>query len=203
MFTGIIQEVGTVVERNPLEGAVAFRVRAPALAADLAESESVNVDGVCHTVTGCEEGAFRCVSVIATLERTTFGELDVGRRVNLERALRAGDPLGGHLVQGHVDGVGVVETLEHLGETVRLRVRLPGDIAALSVPRGSLAVDGVSMTLSRLDGEVAEMAIIPYTWTHTALDRLRAGERVNLEADLIGKYVERLAEPYRARGAGE
>ena len=203
MFTGIIQEVGTVEERSPLEGAVAFRVRAPALAADLVESESVNVNGVCHTVAGCEEDSFRFVSVIATLERTTFGELDVGRRVNLERALRAGDPLGGHLVQGHVDGVGVVETVERLGETVRLRVRLPGDIAALSVPRGSLAVDGVSMTLSRLDGEVAEMAIIPYTWTHTAFDRLRAGERVNLEADIIGKYVERLTEPYRARGAGE
>ena len=203
MFTGIIQTVGTVVERNPLEGAVAFRVRAPAFAADLAESDSVNVDGVCHTVTGCLEEAFRFVSVIATLERTTFGELDVGRRVNLERALRAGDPLGGHLVQGHVDGVGVVETLEHLGETVRLRVRLPGDIASLSVPRGSLAVDGVSMTLSRLDGEVAEMAIIPYTWTHTAFDRLSAGERVNLEADIIGKYVARLAEPYATRGGGE
>lgn len=196
MFTGIVVAVGTVVERTSLEGAVAFAVRAEGFAEDLYDGESVAVDGVCFTVTAAGGDSFQFTSVLTTLQRTTFGEIDVGRRVNLERALRAGDPLGGHMVQGHVDGVGEVTGLERRGETVLVRIALPAEIAALTVPRGSLAVDGVSLTVASLDGEVAEIALIPYTWTHTAMDRLDTGSRVNLEADLIGKYVERLLLPY-------
>ncbi len=196
MFTGIVVAVGTVVERRSLEGAVEFAVRAEEFADELCEGESVAVDGVCFTVTGVEDGAFRFTSVLTTLERTTFGAMEVGRRVNLERALRAGEPLGGHMVQGHVDGVGEVTGVERQGETVLVRIALPSEIAALTVPRGSLAVDGVSLTVAELAAEVAEIALIPYTWTHTALDRLEVGDRVNLEADLIGKYVERLLSPY-------
>lgn len=196
MFTGIVVAVGTVLERKSLEGAVEFAVRAEGFADELCEGESVAVDGVCFTVTGVEDGAFRFTSVLTTLERTTFGAMEIGRRVNLERALRAGEPLGGHMVQGHVDGVGEVTGVERQGETVLVRIALPSEIAALTVPRGSLAVDGVSLTVAELAAEVAEIALIPYTWTHTALDRLQVGDRVNLEADLIGKYVERLLSPY-------
>jgi riboflavin synthase len=200
MFTGIIVAVGTVTERAEVEGAVDFAVRAEGFAEGLTEGESVAVDGVCVTVTPSGGPDFRFPSVLTTLRRTTFGEIAVGRRVNLERALRAGDPLGGHLVQGHVDGVGEVREVERLGETVLVRIVLPPEIAALTVARGSLAVDGVSLTVAGLTGEVAEIALIPYTWTHTALDRLQRGDRVNLEADLIGKYVERLLEPYATEG---
>lgn len=196
MFTGIVTDVGTVVARTPREGAVEFAVRAPKFARELEDGDSVAVDGVCFTVTDREGDEFRFTSVLTTLGRTTFEEIETGRRVNLERALRAGDPLGGHMVQGHVDGVGHVTALEHHGETVLVGIRLPPDVAALTVPRGSLAVDGVSLTVAELEGEVAEIALIPYTWTHTSLDRLEIGDRVNLEADLIGKYVERLLAPY-------
>ena len=106
------------------------------------------------------------------------------------------------MVQGHVDGVGEVTALEHHGETVLVWIKLPPDIAALTVPRGSLAVDGVSLTVASLEGEVAEIALIPYTWTHTSLDRLQIGDPVNLEADLIGKYVERLLTPYAGGDPG-
>jgi len=106
------------------------------------------------------------------------------------------------MVQGHVDGVGKITALERHGETVLVRIKLPPDIAALTVPRGSLAVDGVSLTVTSLEGEVAEIALIPYTWTHTSLDRLQIGDLVNLEADLIGKYVERLLAPYAGGDPG-
>ena len=199
MFTGTVQAVGTILERSSLDEAVEFTAGAPEFAATLGDGESVSVNGVCHTVTTSTADTFRFVSGLTTLHRTTFSELGPGRPVNLERALRVGDMLGGHLVQGHVDGVGHVTALERHGETVLLRVALPDDIAAITVERGSLAVDGVSLTVSRLQGEVAEIALIPYTWTHTAFERLEVGERVNLEADLIGKYVERLIGPYGSR----
>ena len=198
MFTGIVQAVGTIRARTALDEAVEFAVAAPTIAADLQDGESVSVSGVCHTVTGQTADTFRFVSGLSTLQRTTFGELAPGRFVNLEPALRVGDALGGHLVQGHVDGTGEVAGLERRGETVLMRVALPDAVAALTVERGSLAVDGVSLTVSRLLDEVAEIALIPYTWTHTAFEHLEVGDRVNLEADLIGKYVERLVGPYRA-----
>lgn len=196
MFTGIVVAVGTILERSALEGGAEFKVRAAGFAEGLEEGESVAVDGVCFTVTATGGDTFHFTSVLTTLRRTTFGEVEAGRRVNLERALRAGDPLGGHMVQGHVDGVGEVTGLERQGETVFVRISLPGDVAAITVPRGSLAVDGVSLTVAELEDDVAEIALIPYTWTHTALDRLEIGSRVNLEADLIGKYVQRLLLPY-------
>lgn len=196
MFTGLVQAVGTVEERRPAEGGLVFRVRAADFADGLREGESVAVDGVCQTVTGRDGASFAFQSVRTTLSRTTLGELVPGRRVNLERALRADDRLGGHLVQGHVDGVAEVGEVEPAGETVYLRVRLPAAVAEVTVEHGSLAVDGVSLTVNALRDDVAELAVIPYTWSRTNLGRLRAGERVNVEADLVGKYVRKLLQPY-------
>lgn len=195
MFTGLIEHVGTVEERRALEGGVSLRISAP-FAEELSAGESVAVDGACLSVTEATGGSFRVEATRITLSRTTLGGYGEGRRVNLERALRFGDRLGGHLVQGHVDALGKVEAVERVGETVLLRIRLPDDVARVTVRRGSLAVDGVSLTVSELRDAVAEFAVIPYTWNHTALDRLTAGDDVNLEADLMGKYVERLARPY-------
>lgn len=200
MFTGLIEHVGEVTARAAQEGGERFTIRAPELAEHLASGDSVAVDGVCLTVTEppSADGSFSVDAVPTTLGRTTLAEIRPGRRVNLEPAVRVGDPLGGHIVQGHVDGVGTVVSAEREEEALVLRVRLPGEIAATTVERGSLTVDGVSLTVAGLSEGVAKLAIIPYTLGHTNLDRLGAEARVNLEADLIGKYVARLLDPYRA-----
>lgn len=199
MFTGIVQAVGRVVSREDGDGAVAFGVRCPGFADGLAEGESVALDGVCQTVTATWDDGFSVRAVPATLERTTADGWREGRRLNLERALTLADRLGGHLVQGHVDGTGRVRRLERAGEGARLAIDLPEEVARVTVERGSLAVDGVSLTVADLEGRVAEASVIPYTWSHTNLDRLREGDRVNLEADLMAKYAARLLDPYRNR----
>lgn len=200
MFTGLVGAVGEVTGREEGEGTLSLRVRCPELAGDLREGESVAVDGVCQTVVEADEDGFRFESVPVTLRKTTLGSMEPGRRVNLERSLAAGDRLGGHLVQGHVDGVGTVRSVEREGESVRVSIALPPEVARITVAGGSLAVDGASLTVQALRESVAEVVIIPYTWTHTALRRLRAGDEVNLEADLVGKYVAKLVAPY---GGGE
>lgn len=200
MFTGLVEAVATVRAKEADEGGVVFTLSSP-VSSELAEGESLAVDGACLTVLDAAEGTFRVEAVRTTLGRTTLGDYREGRRVNLERALRPDQRLGGHLVQGHVDAVGEVEEVEPAGETVFLRIRLPAEVARVTIPHGSIAVDGVSLTVNRLlegrgEGPVAEVAIIPYTWERTALDRLSPGDRVNLEADLMGKYVEKLLRPY-------
>lgn len=203
MFTGLVEAVGRLVGREARGEGVSLRIRAPELARDLHEGESVAVDGVCQTVTRRDGETLTVVAVRTTLARTTLDDFAPGRPVNLERSLRADSRLGGHFVQGHVDGVGTVAEVQRAGETVFVRVELTAEVARLTVPLGSLAVDGVSLTVNRLEGRVAELAIIPYTWSHTALSRLVEGDRVNLEADLIAKYVSKLVEPYAgARGEG-
>lgn len=191
MFTGLVEDVGTILRREAVEGGADLRIEAD-LSGELEEGESIAIDGACLSVVEAGGGAFRVQAIRTTLARTTLGGVGPGRRVNLERALRAGDRLGGHFVQGHVDAVGEVSEVEPADETVFLRIRLPEEVARVTVPRGSIAVDGVSLTVSDLSGSVAEVAIIPYTWEHTALDRLEEGSLVNLEGDLLGKYVERL-----------
>lgn len=200
MFTGLVEAVGAIVQREPLDGGAVLRIETP-LAGELEEGESIAVDGACLSVVAADADAFRVEAIRTTLSRTTLRDAAPGRRVNLERALRAGDRLGGHFVQGHVDAVGEVAEVEPAGETVLVRIRLPEEVARITIARGSLAVDGVSLTVNELEGTVAEVAIIPYTWRHTALDRLGAGARVNLEGDLLGKYVEKLTRG-RSRAGG-
>jgi riboflavin synthase len=195
MFTGLVEEVGRVLTREPHEEGIRFRVACD-LASELRAGESVSVSGVCQTVTVVEEAAFGFESIRTTLSRTTLGALEPGDGVNLERALRADARLGGHLVQGHVDGVGELVERREAGETWLLRIAMPEEIAAATVLHGSVAVDGVSLTVNALLGAVAEVAIIPYTWSHTTLSALEPGDGVNLEADLVGKYVLRLVAPY-------
>jgi riboflavin synthase len=202
MFTGLVRSVGTVDLREPYAKGIRFGVEVPELAAELAAGESVAVDGVCQTVVQADERRIEFEAIRTTLSRTTLGDWEPGRRVNLEPPLHGTDRFGGHLVQGHVDGVAEVVSVEEAGETVFVRIGLPTEVAAVTVLYGSLAVDGVSMTVNRLDGDVAELAIIPYTWTHTAFPRLRPGGRVNVEADLIGKYVRKLLQPYFERPEG-
>ena len=201
MFTGLVETAGLVLRREDFEEGIRFRLAAPDLAGKLSDGDSLSIDGVCHTVFDIEGEKFSFESVRTTLSRTTLGEFVPGREANLERAIRAGEPMGGHLVQGHVDGVGVMVELEQAGETVFLRFRMPDEVARLTVLYGSIALDGISLTVNRLFQDVAEVAIIPYTWEHTNVRRLEEETRVNLEADLVGKYVDQLLRPYREAGA--
>jgi riboflavin synthase len=190
MFTGLIEAIGEVDEVSP--AASGFRLRIlTALAQDLRAGESVAVSGVCLTVSVAGASAMLADVGPETARVTTLGGLEKGRKVNLERPLRADGRFGGHFVQGHVDGTGVVERVREDGESHWIDVRIPRDLEPLVIPKGSIAVDGVSLTVAALNGAAFDVMIIPFTWAHTTLSSLRAGDRVNLECDMIGKYVAR------------
>jgi riboflavin synthase len=191
MFTGIITAVGTVASASERDGGRELLIASPYEALML--GESIAVDGVCLTVERIEGQHFQVHAVAATIARTRLGSYAVGRRVNLERALRAGDRLGGHLVQGHVDGLGVVEARTEAADELRLDIALPADVAQLTVERGSLTVDGVSLTVNAmLAPDRARLVLVPFTLQHTTLADLRVGDAVHLEADIIGRYVQAL-----------
>jgi len=197
MFTGLVEDVGEVMLVVPMDDGIQLTLQAVSLAGNMEPGDSIAVDGTCLTVTDLTPDGFSLDVVGTTLSRTTIGEYVPGRVVNLERAVRVGSALGGHLVQGHVDAVGEVVSMLPMGDSWRLRIQLPDEVLITSVARGSLAVDGVSLTIADLSGNVAEMAIIPYTLERTNFGRLETSSLVNLEADLIGKYVARLLGPYR------
>lgn len=192
MFTGIIEEVGTVAAVTPLAGGRRVRI-ACSFADALRVDESVAVDGVCLTVVAQDADGFEAVAVEETLSKTALGERAQGDGVNLERAMVLGARLDGHLVQGHVDTTGVVDTVEALADSHLVRVRYPAEHAAYLIPRGSICVDGISLTVARLDDEPGTfaLAIIPHTWEKTTAGSWQPGARVNLEFDLVGKYVLR------------
>jgi riboflavin synthase alpha subunit len=191
MFTGIITAVGTVRSVASLAGGRRLEIDVdPEFLKDAHAGESIAVDGVCLTVIGFAKNAFTVDAIGTTLSRTSVGEFGPGRRVNLERALAFGDRLGGHLVQGHVDGVGRVEAVTERGEHVLIDVALPEDVAEVTVLHGSITLDGVSLTVHALPAPGrAQVAVIPYTWEHTNLSRLRPGSVVNVEGDMLGRFV--------------
>ncbi len=199
MFTGLVDDVGRIEAVTTTDAGREFRVRTRHT--DLAEGESIACDGVCLTVRefGPADGGswFTVAAVVTTLGRTVLGEWQQDRAINLERALRAGDRLGGHLVQGHVDGVGTVLAVERQGDAWLVDVALPADLDALMVPHGSVTVDGVSLTVNALPRPgVLQLSIIEYTHRHTTLGLRRVGDRVHVEGDVVGKYVRRLVGPY-------
>ncbi len=195
MFTGIIEEVGRVRAVEALETGRRFVIEADAALADLDVADSIAVDGTCTTVVERTPQGFAFHAMGPTLERTTLGGMEPGRRVNLERPLALGERLGGHLVQGHVDAVGRVVAIQREGEHVLLDVAMPAEVAETTVLHGSIAINGVSLTVSRLlPGDIAQVALIPYTWEHTNLSDLRVGAGVNLEADMLGKFVAQLVK---------
>ena len=199
MFTGIVQDLGRVVSRE-LRGVDARLVIATKnldLTAALV-GDSISVQGVCLTVTSLDGASFSADVSHETLSLTTLGELAVGAAVNLEPALRAGDRLGGHLVSGHVDGVAQVSATSHDGDSLRVRVTVPAELARYISRKGSVTVDGVSLTVNEVEGATFGVNLIPHTQAVTTLGRLQAGVRVNLEVDQIARYVERLALPYQA-----
>lgn len=193
MFTGLIESIGTVERLDDSPAGRRLRVGA-ALAGELQLGESIAVSGVCLTVVDRDASGFAADVSPETLRVTTLGGLAVGRRVNLERSLRADARLGGHFVLGHVDATTRVRSWEAQGESWWLALELPEAIAAWVVQKGSIAVDGISLTVASLDRDQLGIQIIPFTREHTTLGDRRPGDRVNLEADIIGKYAARLAE---------
>ncbi len=194
MFTGLVQDVGTVEQVVP--GPVTeLWVRAAFDPADYRHGESISCDGVCLTVTETRERSFRVQAAPETLRRSTVGAWQVGTRVNLEKALKVGDRLGGHWVQGHVDGIAEVQSVTRDGGTWALKCSLPPPLAPFFVEKGSVCIDGVSLTITLVDASSFGVMLIPETWERTGLRDKRPGSRVNLEADIIGKFVARMMGP--------
>ena len=196
MFTGIITTVGTVQQATHTAGGVKLTITCSY--SDVELGESIAVDGACLTVQAIQPGGFTAHVVRTSLERTRFGDYSEGRRVNLERALRMGDRLGGHLVQGHVDGVGEVAQVVERQDARLLDIKVPDEVARVSIPLGSITVDGVNLTVNAIPGPLLiQISLIPFTLQHTTLDERRAGDWVHLEGDTIGKYVAALMEERR------
>jgi riboflavin synthase len=193
LFTGIVEETGRVRVKTARDGGFRFVVEASKVLGGLSEGHSIAVDGVCQTVIAADDGSFTVETIATTLSRTTLGRLEPGDEVNLERSLEYGGRVGGHLVQGHVDGVGDVIAVERRDEHVLVDVRVPRDVGDVTVPHGSITMHGVSLTVNELkNDDVVQVALIPHTWEHTTLRLLEPGSCVNVEGDILGKFVAHL-----------
>jgi riboflavin synthase alpha subunit len=192
MFTGIVRERGRVLRADGGPDGVALELEAPETAALSAVGDSVSIAGACLTVTSVADGRLTFHAVPETIRRSSLGRLRPGADVNLEPALRAGEPFGGHYVQGHVDAVGTVRSLAPEGEGVRLWVDAPPELLRYCVDKGSISVEGVSLTIAGLDERSFAIALVPHTLEVTTLGALTPGDVVNLEADVLAKYVEKL-----------
>jgi riboflavin synthase len=197
MFTGIIEHLGMVDSLTADSSRGSLTIHAPTLAKNLAVSNSIAVNGCCLTVVALQDDRFSADLSGETLRKTAIGEWQPGTRVNLEQPMTAGKEFGGHFVLGHVDEVGRVLRLEAEGENWWYGVEVPESFARYIVPQGSISIDGISLTVARWSGRVAEIAIIPFTYEHTNVSSKKIGDAVNLEGDVLGKYVERYLEPRR------
>jgi riboflavin synthase len=201
MFTGIVTAMGTIREAKHGPDGLSLKIAAPCRA--LRRGESIAVDGACLTVERAGKGWFSVHVIATSLGRTLFGSYARGRRVNLERALRVGDRLGGHLVQGHVDGVGEVLRVTQQGDAWLVDVRVPADVARVSIPLGSITVDGVSLTVNAIPAPgIIQLSLIPFTFRHTTLGQRQPGDGVHVEGDTIGKYVDALSTSHRSAATG-
>jgi riboflavin synthase len=198
MFTGLVTACEPLLGLEPVSDSVRIRVANPY--GTLSSGESIAVNGVCLTVERFDDSEMSFFASPETLRRTALGDLRPGTRLNLERALLASERLGGHVVQGHVDGVGRILQISPEGEAFRLEVELPVALVRYCVPKGSICLDGVSLTINEvLSDQRIWIQIIPHTWAQTRLHTVRAGDPVNVEVDVIAKYVERLCQPYSTR----
>lgn len=194
MFTGLIEDVGTVEAAKRSTSGHTLEIRSTF--SDLRDGESIAVNGACLTVLASRAGVFTVAAIVTTLERTTIEEWAAGKRVNLERAMKADGRFGGHIVQGHVDAVGSVLSTEKIDDALIVDIDIPEFLTDWVVPHGSVAIDGVSLTVNAITANRLQVSLIEYTLNHSALGDLAPAGRVHVETDVIGKYVRRLAAPY-------
>ncbi len=197
MFTGLIEEIGAVQRIAPQSAGLELEIAAESVLEGLRIGDSIAVSGPCLTVVDTARDTFNVQAARETVERTTIASWRLGTPVNLERALAAGSRLGGHIVQGHIDGVGTVKSLARAELDTVITVQAPPEITRYIVIKGSVAVDGVSLTVAKVEGDSFTIAVIPHTLKATTLSRLRAGDKVNLETDILAKYVEKFIQSYR------
>lgn len=199
MFTGLIEETGTVVAVRSFAGGLEFDISAEIVMSDLKVDDSIAVNGCCQTVVKISEQIFTVQSILETLEKTNFGTMKPGMVVNLERAISANARLGGHFVQGHINGTGTVCHLSHRGDNWYLGIQLPPELYRYSIPEGSIAIDGISLTLAALDREKQQIfvSIIPHTWAVTAMSGYILGQRVNIEVDMLAKLVFQFMDQWK------
>lgn len=198
MFTGLIEDLGTVEALERTDEGARLRISSR-LAGELALGDSIAVNGCCLTATSVEDGSFEIEAMNQTLTVTALSAIDEGGRVNLELAMKAGDRLGGHIVQGHVDGVGVVTSVEDDGFARRVRVELPARLLRYVVDKGSITLSGVSLTVAELGERWAEVSLVPETLERTNLGEVEPGSKLNVECDIVAKYVERLVAPFAGK----
>jgi riboflavin synthase len=198
MFTGLIEDVGTVESLDRADDGARLRISTQ-LAPEIGEGDSIAVNGCCLTATAIYADGFESEAMNQTLEVTSLGDIDEGSRVNLELAMKASDRLGGHIVQGHVDGIGTVASAGDDGFARRIRVELPQELLKYVVAKGSITLDGVSLTVADLGGSWAEVSLIPETLERTNLADRAPGDRLNVECDVVAKYVERLMSPFAGK----
>ena len=204
MFTGLVEEMGHVLSiEGTADRGARLKISAQEVLSELRVGDSIAVNGACLTATQIGPDWFVVDMIPETLRVTCLGSLRPGDRVNLERSLALGSRLGGHLVQGHVDACGIIRDKRHQGNTLLMRVEAPGEIMRFLVPKGSIAVDGVSLTVMQLHSDGFTISLIPHTASVTTLGFKQVGDLVHLEADMIGKYVERLLAPYQHKDGGQ
>lgn len=198
MFTGLIEEIGTIVSVERRGSSKRLAVKADIIMSDLKTDDSVTINGTCQTVTSCEASVFSVDSIDETLRKTTLGVLSVGSRVNLERAMRAGGRFGGHIVQGHVDCVGIIRTINDIQGSRQMWVEFPKEFSRNVVPVGSICLDGISLTIARVENARIMVALIPHTLSVTTLGDRKVGDSLNIEFDIIGKYIEKMIQGFRS-----
>lgn len=192
MFTGIIEEIGIVEKITPISGGITIKIKAEKILGDIAVNDSVCTDGVCLTVIKFDKNSFWADAVGATLEKTTFNKVKAETSVNLERSVKLSDRLGGHLVQGHVNGIGTISEIKKLGENYLVKILIPDELEKYLIKEGSIAINGISLTIADLDSNEISISVIPHTWQNTNLKDKKVNEKVNVEIDILAKYVEKL-----------
>ena len=192
MFTGIIEETGNIEKITPIAGGITIRIKVEKILDDVAVNDSVCIDGVCLTVTNKAKNTFLVDAVGATLEKTTFHNIKADASVNLERSVRLSDRLGGHLVQGHVNGIGTISEIKKLGENYLVKVIVPQELEKYLIKEGSIAINGISLTIADLIMNEISISVIPHTWQNTNLKDKGVNDKVNVEIDILAKYVEKL-----------
>ena len=192
MFTGIIEEIAKIDTTKPIAGGLSIKIEAKKILNDISVNDSICIDGVCLTVTNFDDSGFWVDAVGATQEKTTFASVKTSSSVNLERSVRLNDRLGGHLVQGHVNGIGTISEIQKLGEDYLLKIYVPESLERYLIKEGSISINGISLTIADLYKNVVSISIIPHTWQNTNLKYKKINDLVNIEIDILAKYVEKL-----------